>query len=139
MVAPNGMIELLAKTFATDEILLITTRQGGARSSGSVRSGAPPVGVPQCVTFSRSDKRRNSHEKSGSSARCADLVRSKAKGMAPDRLAWPGGLGGGRIMVLQSYRQRNEKGEQAPSGVPRGQEPPTIGKKKGGPIFRVEG
>ena len=31
--------------------------------------------------------------------------------MAPDRLAWPGGLGGGRIMVLQSYRQRNEKGE----------------------------
>ena len=76
-------------------------------------SGAPPVGVPPRVIETRRDKRRNSHEKSGSSARCADLVRSKAKGMAPDRLVWPGGLGGGRIMVLQSYRQRNEKGEYA--------------------------
>ena len=84
---------------------------GGARSSGSVGSGAPPVGVPPRVIETRSDKRRNSHEKSGSSARCADLVRSKAKGMAPDRLAWPGGSGGGRIMALQSYRHRNEKGE----------------------------
>ena len=85
--------------------------QGGARSSGSVGSGAPPVGVPPRVIETRSDKHRNSHEKSGSSARCADLVRPNAKGMAPDRLPWPGGSGGGRTMVLQSYRQRNEKGE----------------------------
>ena len=96
---------------ATDHAPDPPQARGGARSSGSVASGAPPVGVPPCVTFSRSDKRRNSHEKSGSSARCADLVRSKAKGMAPDRLAWPGGSGGGRIMALQSYRHRNEKGE----------------------------
>ena len=31
MVTPNGMIELLAKTFATDEILLITTTRHDMR------------------------------------------------------------------------------------------------------------
>ena len=97
--------------WAPQTMPLTPPSQGGARSSGSVGSGAPPVGVPPRVIETRRDKRRNSHEKSGSSARCADLVRSKAKGMAPDRLAWPGGSGGGRTMVLQSYRQRNEKGE----------------------------
>ena len=37
MVIPNGMIELLAKTFATDEILLITTTRHDMRELRSYR------------------------------------------------------------------------------------------------------